>query len=91
MKREPINVEFPPWECFEFHKQIEEYFVVVKKLSSMGLNPKLGITNEHVTVVDIKEVFGPNCSILKTTNANLHLNTKKGLVKLYWQSLDQCR
>jgi hypothetical protein len=55
MKRKAINAEFLPWEPAEFHKQIEEYFIVVRKLSSMGLNLKLGITNEHVIVIDIKK------------------------------------
>jgi hypothetical protein len=84
MKGEAINAKFLPWELVEFHKQTEEYFVIFRKLSSMGLNLRLGITNKHVTIVDIKIVFGLDCSSLKTMNLNLHLNTKQGLVKFYW-------
>jgi len=51
MKKKTINAEFPPYEPAEFHKQTKEYFVVVKKLLSMCLNLKLGITIEHVIVV----------------------------------------
>jgi hypothetical protein len=84
MKGKAINAKFLPWELVEFHKQTEKYFVIFRKLSSMGLNLRLGITNKHVSIIDIKKVFGPDCSSLKTMNPNLHLNTKKGLVKLYW-------
>jgi len=59
----------------------------------MSLNLKLGITNEHVTIVHIKKVFGPNCSSLKTTNSTLHLDTKtrKVLSNSIGGSMDQSR
>jgi hypothetical protein len=59
MKRKAINAEFPPWEPTEFHKQTKEYFVVIRKLSSIGLNLKLAIISEHVIIANIKKVFGP--------------------------------
>jgi hypothetical protein len=51
------------------------------------LNPKFGITNEHVTTSNIAEVFESDYSSLKTTNPYLHVDTKKALVKLYWKNL----
>lgn len=61
---------------------MEEFFVIIKKLNNKGLNPKTQITNTHVIEVDIIEVFGKS-KVLRTTNLNLALNTKLGLLHLY--------
>jgi hypothetical protein len=38
-----------------------------------------------VTKAHIVEIFGLGCESLKITNPRLHPNTKKKLVKFYWQ------
>ncbi len=82
MKRE-VSKNLFPWEHIDFHEQIINYFAIVRELPNMGLNPKLGMTNEHVTNSDIEKVFGPNCFCFKTTNLHLHVDNKRKLVKLY--------
>jgi hypothetical protein len=64
MKRE-VNKKFPPWEHIDFHEQIINYFATIKKLPNMGLNPKLSIINEHVTIFNIEKVLGQIVLVLK--------------------------
>ncbi len=44
-----MNAKFPSWEPIEFHEQTKEYFEVIGKLSNMGLNLKLDITNMNMS------------------------------------------
>jgi hypothetical protein len=84
MKKE-VCLKFLPWNHVEYKSQIEEYFKIVKKLNNEGLNPKANISTQLVFDVDIAEVFGPCTHGYKTTNSPLHYETKKDLVRLYWQ------
>jgi hypothetical protein len=61
---------------------MEEFFTIIEKLNNKGLNPKTQITNTPVTEIGIIEVFGKS-KVLRTTNLNLALNTKLGLLHLY--------
>jgi hypothetical protein len=61
------NKKFSPWEIVNYWLQIEEYFIVVKKLHNGGLNPKKNLIDPHVCENDLVEVFGLKC-ILKLTN-----------------------
>ncbi len=78
-------LEFPPWEHVDYKDQTKAYFKTLKRLSNVRLNPKTKVPNCLVTKVDLVEIFGFGCESLKTTNLCFHLDTKKQLVKLYYQ------
>ena len=65
-----------------YNKQTVEFFRVERGLASSGLNPKLDLTSEHVSALDIENIFGKDLKF-KTTNSNLPTETKKELVALY--------
>jgi hypothetical protein len=75
--RRKMWLEFPPWEHVNYKGQIEEYLKTVRRLSNVGLNPKIVIPSCLVTNVDIVEIFGLGCESLKTTNMCFHHDTKK--------------
>lgn len=60
-----MNKKFPPQEHINFHEQIINYFATIRKLPNMGLNPKLSIINEHVTIFNIEKVLGQIVLVLK--------------------------
>jgi hypothetical protein len=51
--------KFTPWEFVNYSLQIENYYVIVRHLNNMGMNPRIDITSQHVIKLDIDEVFGP--------------------------------
>jgi hypothetical protein len=70
------------WENVNYMLQMEEFFIIIKKLNNKGLNLKTQITSTHVTKAYIIEVFGKS-KVLKTTNPNLNPYTKLELLHLY--------
>jgi len=70
-------LEFLPWEHVDYKNQIEEYFKTIKRLSNVGLNPKIEIPSCLITKADIVEIFGLAWESLKTTNLCFHLDTRK--------------
>jgi hypothetical protein len=65
-----------------YSKQTVEFFREERGLASSGLNPKLDLTSEHVSAIDIEKMFGKDLKF-KTTNPNLTLETKKEVIALY--------
>jgi hypothetical protein len=44
--KERGTLEFPPWEFVNYNLQIENYFVTMKELNNMGMNPRIDITSD---------------------------------------------
>ncbi len=85
-KLEKGSPKFLAWECVNLSLQIEEFFDVVRHLNNKRFNPRIELTFEHVSEIDIDEVFGPlKQPKYKYTNSTLHPNIIKGLVRLCWQ------
>ncbi len=84
VKRE-ANSEFPPWDYVPYKDQSKNHFMIVKKLSGEGFNPKANFPPNIVCDANIAEVFEPSSKGFKTTNLNLHLEMRKDLLRLYWK------
>jgi hypothetical protein len=84
-KKENLYPKFPAWAPIEYKDQIEHYFMTIRKLINVGLNPKTKISTKLMTKANKAKVFGPGYETLKTTSSHLHLTTKRKFVKLYWQ------
>jgi hypothetical protein len=82
-------IKFSPWGHFDYHEQIVGYFAIVRELLSIGLNPKFGITNEHVIASNIAEVFDLDYSSFKTINPYLHVDTKRHLLSYFGKFMDR--
>ncbi len=80
-----VEGNIPTWEKVDYKLQTKEFFAIVKKLNNKGLNLKTHITSQHVTNVDIMEVFGESKN-LRTTNPTLSPTTKLELLRLYSKS-----
>jgi len=68
-------------ETRNYKFQTNLFFIKVKHLNGLGLDPKSELIIEHVTQADIEEVFG-KVAKFKTTNIHLHVDTKKKLLHL---------
>jgi hypothetical protein len=77
------NSEFPPWDYVPYKDQTKDYFKTIRKLSGEGFNPKANFPPNSVSFADIAKVFGLSFEDFKTTNLNLHLETRKDLLRLY--------
>jgi hypothetical protein len=84
VKRE-ANSQFPSWDYVPYKDQNENYFMIVRKLSGEGFNTKGDFPPNIVSNANIAKVLGPSSKGFKTTNLNLHLETKKKLLRLYWK------
>jgi hypothetical protein len=76
VKRE-ANSEFPPWDYVPYKDQSENYFMNVRKLSGEGFNPKANFPPNIMYGANIAKVFGLSFKGFKTTNLNLHLETRR--------------
>jgi hypothetical protein len=56
--KQDIDKKYPKWDLVDYKFQDAQFFNEVRKLSSKGLDPKHDLTNEHVTTIDIAQVFG---------------------------------
>ncbi len=82
VKRES-NSKFPPWDYVPYKNRTEDYFRTIRKLSGEGFNPKVNFPRNIVSNANIAKVFGLSFEGFKTTNLNLHLETRKDLLRLY--------
>jgi hypothetical protein len=83
--KKEVNFEFLPWDFVLYKYQIENYFKIIRKLSGEGFNRKANFPPNIVFDVNIVEVFRSSFEGFKTTNLNIHLETKKDLLQLYWK------
>jgi len=83
--KKEVNFEFLPWDFVLYKYQIENYFKIIRKLSGEGFNRKANFPPNIVSDVNIVEVFRSSFEGFKTTNLNIHLETKKDLLQLYWK------
>lgn len=58
-------------------------------MHAKGLDPKIDLIDEHLTIVDITKLFG-NVNKFKTTNPIVPLEKKKELERLYWRVYGTC-
>ncbi len=76
-----------PRKDLDFALQTKKYFSIVRHLHNKGLNPQTELTIEHVYQANLNEVFGPLKQLkYKVTRPFFHLDTKKELMKLCWQT-----
>jgi hypothetical protein len=77
-----IDKEYPKWASIDYKLQDAQFFKDVRQLPTKGLDPKHDLTNEHVAIIDIANMFG-HVETLKTTNPLLPTNAKKEIETLY--------
>ncbi len=83
--KKEVNFEFLPWDFVPYKYQTKNYFKTIRKLSVEGFNRKANFPPNIVSDVNIVEVFRSSFEGFKTTNLNIHLETKKDLLQLYWK------
>jgi hypothetical protein len=81
--KKEANSKFLPWDYVSYKNQTEDYVRTARKLSGEGFNPKANFRPNIVSNANIGKVFGLSFEGFKTTNLNLHLETRKDLLRLY--------
>lgn len=75
VKSEPRSIQELAQDFALLREQTVSFFVNVRGLSSIGLNPKSIVDTSIVTIEDLEEVWG-RVSTNRTRNTKLHLETR---------------
>jgi predicted transcriptional regulator len=79
-----IDKEYPKWAWADYKLQDSQFFKEVKEFSTLGLDPKHDLIDEHVITLNIATIFG-NVKKFKTTDPLLSPYARKEIETFYWK------